>query len=400
MESLLKVDSILSLTKTTSFRTKRSGVRDLHILRMSNVNEIPLRQLTDRNDAFGNPLKVASIWSITKGLIAFILIIFITASPSFAQKYQIKFASLAPDGSTWMNVMREFDKAVREQTNGELGFKIYPGGVAGDEKDVLRKIRLGQLHSAGFTGVGLGEIYSEVRIFDSPFLFRNYDEVDFIQQKFFDKFAQGFEKNGFVLLGWADVGFVYVYTNSPVKTLDDMRAVKMWMWEGDPVAEATFKAFGIKPIPLSVIDVMTALQTGMVNAVYISPLAIIALQWFTKVKYMMEVPLADAAGAVLISKTMYDKIPAAYQGILLSNAKKYFQQLMKLSREDNARSIETLKQNGIQIVPAPPADQLQSFYEKGKEARRMMASKLYPLELVEEVEQALEEYRKIGKGSN
>ncbi len=326
----------------------------------------------------------------------FLLMMIIILAPLlvFAQKYQIKFATLAPDGSTWMNVMREFDETIREQTNGEMGFKIYPGGVAGDEKDVLRKIRLGQLHSAGFTGVGLGEIYSEVRIFDSPFLFRNYDDVDFIQQKFFNKFAKGFEQNGFVLLGWADVGFVYVYTNSPVKTLDDMKGVKMWMWEGDPVAEATFKSFGINPIPLSVIDVMTALQTGMVNGVYVSPLAIIALQWFTKIKYMMELPLADAAGAVLISKKMFDKISGSYQQILLSKAKKYFEKLMKLSREDNARSIETLKHNGIQIITSPSQDQLKLFYEKGKEARRMMAGKLYPLELVEEVEQALFEYRK------
>jgi TRAP-type C4-dicarboxylate transport system substrate-binding protein len=329
----------------------------------------------------------------------FILILVISLITSFAhaQKYQIKFATLAPDGSTWMNVMREFDKAIREQTKGEMGFKIYPGGVAGDERDVLRKIRLGQLHSAGFTGVGLGEIYPEVRIFDSPFLFRNYDEVDFIHQKFFDKFARGFEENGFILLGWADVGFIYVYTNTPIRRLEDMMDVKMWMWEGDPVAEATFKALGLNPIPLSVIDVMTALQTGMVNGVYVSPLAIIALQWFTKAKYMMELPLADAAGAVLISKKMFDKIPAQYQEILVAYAKKYFQKLMRLSREDNTRSIATLKLNGIQLTPSPPDDQLKLFYEKGKEARRMMAGKLYPLELVEEVEQALIEYRKQEK---
>jgi len=321
-----------------------------------------------------------------------------SASFAFAQKYKIKFASLAPDGSTWMNVMREFDRAIRDATDGEMGFKIYPGGVAGDEKDVLRKIRLGQLHSAGFTGVGLGEIYPEVRIFDSPFLFRNYDEVDFIHQKFFDKFAEGFRKKGYILLGWADVGFVYVYSNTPVRGLDDMKNVKMWMWEGDPVAEATFKSFGVNPIPLSVIDVMTALQTGMVNGVYTSPLAIIALQWFTRVKYMMETPLANAAGAVLISKKMFDKIPADYQQILMTNAKKYFHKLMKLSRQDNARSIETLKENGIQLTASPPEEQLKLFYEKGKQARRMMAGKLYPLELVEEVEQALVQYRQENGG--
>ncbi len=321
------------------------------------------------------------------------ILFLITANFALAQKYTIKFASLAPEGTTWMNVMKELDQAVREQTDGNVGFRFYPGGVAGDEKDVLRKIRLGQLHSAGFTGVGMGEIFSEVRIFDSPFLFRNYDEVNFIQQKFYDKFAKGFEENGYVLLGWADVGFVYVFANTPVKTIDDMKNVKMWMWEGDKVAEATFKALGISPIPLSVIDVMTALQTGMVDGVYTSPLAMIALQWFTKINYMMEVALADAAGAVLISKRMFDKIPENYQQVLMDSSKKYFAKLMKLSREENQKSIETLKKNGVEIVPAPSQGQMQKFYQAGREARRMLVPDLYSMELVEEVEKALEGFR-------
>lgn len=322
------------------------------------------------------------------------VILGLTVSFAHAQKYQIKFASLAPDGSTWMKVMRELDETMREKTNGEVGFRFYPGGVAGDEKDVLRKIRLGQLHSAGFTGVGLGEIYPEVRILDSPFLGRNYEEVDYIANKFYDKFAAGFEENGYILLGWADVGFVYVFTNTPVHTLDDMKNVKMWMWEGDPVAEATFKAMGVNPIPLSVIDVMMALQTKMVDGVYISPMAMIALQWFTEVKYMMEVPLTNSSGAVLISKRMFDKMPETYQAILKEESQKYFKKLMRLSRKENIESIETLKENGIQMVPPPPANEMKFFYEKGKEARRLLAGELYTMELVEDVEKALADYRK------
>ena len=324
-----------------------------------------------------------------------LLIILMLPNLSFSQKHKIKFASLAPDGSTWMNVMREFDKAIRAETNGQMGFKIYAGGVSGDEKDVLRKIRLGQLHSAGFTGVGLGEILPEVRIFDSPFLFKNYDEVDYVNTKFYDKFAKAFEKKGYILLGWAEVGFVYIFTNTPVQNLDDMKKVKMWMWEGDPVAEATFMALNVNTIPLSVINVLTSLQTGMVNGVYISPLAILALQWFTKVKYMMEFPLADAAGAVLISKKKFDKLPPVFQQILLKNAKKYLTKLMKLGREDNKNAIETLKTNGIKITPPPVAGQLKIYEEKGKKARKLMVKKkMYSMELVQEVEQTLEEYRK------
>lgn len=321
------------------------------------------------------------------------VILVLTVSFAHAQKYQIKFASLAPDGSTWMKVMRELDQTLREKTSGEVEFKFYPGGVAGDEKDVLRKIRLGQLHSAGFTGVGLGEIYPEVRILDSPFLGRNYDEVDFIANKFYDKFAAGFEQNGYILLGWADVGFVYIFTNTPVHSLDDMKNVKMWMWEGDPVAEATFKALGVNPIPLSVIDVMMALQTKMVDGVYISPMAMIALQWFTQVKYMMEVPLTNSAGAVLISKRMFDKLPETYQVLLKETSHEYFKKLLALSRKENIESIKTLKENGIQMVPSPPPEEMKYFYEKGKKARRLMAGSLYPMQLVEDVEKALADFR-------
>ena len=165
------------------------------------------------------------------------------------------------------------------------------------------------------------------------------------------------------------------------------------MWEGDPVAEATFKALGINPIPLSVIDVMTALQTGMVNAVYTSPLALIALQWFTKVKYMMEISLADAAGAVLISKRQFNKLPDAYQKILMEKSKEYFTKLMAMSREENKKSIEALKKQEIKMIPAPGEEEVKQFYQAGKRARRLMAPKLYSLELVEEVEKALEEFR-------
>ncbi|MFZ5515105.1 MAG: TRAP transporter substrate-binding protein DctP [Candidatus Zhuqueibacterota bacterium] len=325
--------------------------------------------------------------------IAFLFVFTLLSSLAHAQKYQIKFASLAPDGSTWMKVMRELDQAIREKTNNEVGFKLYPGGVAGDEKDVLRKIRLGQLHSAGFTGVGLGEIYPAVRILDSPFLGRNYEEVDYIANLFYDKFAAGFEKNGYILLGWADVGFVYIFTNTPVHSLDDMKRVKMWMWEGDPVAEATFKAMGVNPIPLSVIDVMMALQTKMVDGVYISPMAMIALQWFTQVKYMMEVPLTNAAGAVLISKRMFDSMPQSYQTLVKETSRGYFKTLLDLSRKENIESIKTLKANGIQMVPPPPEEQMNFFYEKGRQARRLMVGALYPLELVDDVEKALADFR-------
>ncbi len=321
------------------------------------------------------------------------IILFLIPLLVTAQKVKIKFATLAPEGTTWMNLMRDFSSALSEKSEEQIQFKIYAGGVQGDEKDVIRKIRINQLHSAGFTGVGLGEILPEVRILDSPFLFRNHQEVDFIANKFFDRFAAKFEQKGYVLLGWAEVGFVYVYTNQQVATVDDFKGVKMWMWEGDPLAEATFRAYGISPIPLSITDVMTSLQTGLIDGVYTSPLACVALQWFTKLKYVVDVPMANSNGAVLISKRMFNKLSPPQQVILKDTAKEYFGKLTQLSRNDNQLSSQKMIENGM--VSIPPADQsiLDEFYEVGRQARRNLVGKLYEAELLDELEGALIEFR-------
>jgi TRAP-type C4-dicarboxylate transport system substrate-binding protein len=324
--------------------------------------------------------------------------LFLLAGGLFAQQYTIKFATLAPEGSTWIKIMREYDRAVREQSGGRLGFKIYAGGVAGDEKDVVRKIRLGQYQAGGFTGVGIGEIAPEVRILDAPFLFRNYNEVDYIIDKFQQEFEKAIEDGGFVLLGWAEVGFVYVYTAQPVYSPGDMKNVKMWVWEGDPIAQSAFKAIGITPIPLSVNDVMMSLQTGMINGVYTSPLALIALQWFTRVKYMMNEPLADSQGAVLISKKVFDSLPKELQQILVSNGRKFFRTLTLLSREENAKAIRTLKQKGI-IVTVPTKSTIAQFDTIGKQARQMLVGKLFTQAFLDEVETALQTYRKTNESA-
>ena len=322
------------------------------------------------------------------------IIIFIILSVAlvFGQT-KIRFATVAPDGSTWMKVMREYAKAIEDATNNEIQFKIYPGQVAGDEKVVLRKIRIGQLDSGGFTGVGLGEILPEVRIMDSPFLFNSYNEVDYIADQFFNYFSEKFEEKGFILLGWAEVGFVYVFTNKPINALEDMNGVKMWMWEGDPIAEATFRAFNISPIPLSITDVLTSLQTNLINGVYISPYACTVVQWHTKVKYMLDLPLADSNGAILISKKKFNKLSDSQKETLKELSREYFGQLTKRSREDNAESLKLLKETGITFTSINDKSKIDSFNESGKKARRDLIGKLYEEDFLLKVEGLLDKYR-------
>ncbi len=314
-----------------------------------------------------------------------------------AQQIKIKFATLAPEGSTWMNLMKEFSEDLLKSSDGQIKFKIYAGGVQGDEKDVIRKIRINQLHSAGFTGVGLGEILPEVRILDAPFLFRNHQEVDFISEKYFDRFAQKFEEKGYILLGWTEVGFVYIYTNQSVQQVQDFKGVKMWMWEGDPLAEATFRAYDISPIPLSITDVRTSLQTGLIDGVYTAPLACVALQWFTKIKYMLDIPLANSNGAVLLSKRQFKKLNPQQQTLLREKARHYFGKLTQLSRRDNEQSTIKMVENGMQKIAVNDPALIKEYERVGREARQSLVGKLYSQELLNELENALLEFRKQEK---
>ena len=307
-------------------------------------------------------------------------------------KVHIKFATLAPEGSSWMKAMRGLDKELREKTDNRVGFKFYTGGVQGDEKDVLRKMRNGQLHAGGFTGFGLGSIAPHVRVLELPFLFENHDEIDHVRKEMDSLFSGFFEEKGFISLGWADVGFIYVFSNSPIHSPADLQTVKMWIWSGDPLAELFFKAFEISPIPLSAPDVLTSLQTGIVNAVYSSPLACVALQWFTRVKYMTSVPITHGIGAVLISEKALRKVSEADVQLLKELSVEYMGALNEKTRAQNTEAIASMKKEGVEIL-AIDEQIRKEFFTTGKSAWADGVGELYSQELLDQVQTILRQYR-------
>ncbi|MGD8395863.1 MAG: TRAP transporter substrate-binding protein DctP [Candidatus Eiseniibacteriota bacterium] len=307
-------------------------------------------------------------------------------------RHELKIATLAPDGSTWMKIMRAMDEAIREATENRVGIKFYPGGVQGDEFIVLRKIGLGQVQGGGFTGQGLGAIAPELRVLEVPFLFDNYDEVDRVRQELDPVFEGILADKGYALLGWADVGFVYLFTNRPVTTPDDLRDVKMWLWEGDPLATAFYEAFDISPIPLALTDVLTALQTGLVDGVYGTPLSCVALQWFTRIGYMTHFPLVYGTGAMVVDRRAWEKIPEADRAIVREVADRHFAELIAATRQGDREAIETMRERGIEILEIDAAE-ARDFVETGRAVRYEQAGTLYPRALLDRVEAVLAEMR-------
>ena len=336
-------------------------------------------------------------FNFTSRLLILMIVLFVCIEVSLVEaekKYIIKFATLAPEGSSWMKSMRKLSEEIKKATDGNVVFRFYPGGVSGDEKDVIRKMRIGQLHGAGFTGVGLGQILPEVRVLDLPFLFDSDEEIQYVYSKMNEYFIESYEEKGYVLLGWVPVGWVHFFSQQPIRSVEDLRQSKPWMWEGDPLVEQVYKGLGVQPIPLSITDVLLSLQTGMVNTVYASTQGALALQWFTKVKHMSRLRMGYATGGVLISKKQLDKLPHPYQDAVRKIGAEYLPELVRLIQNDNMKAHKVLERNEVEWVALPGDKEMGRFQEAGAVARKTLAGKYFPAELLDQVLNHLREFRK------
>lgn len=308
------------------------------------------------------------------------------STPLFAA--EIKVAIVAPEGSTWSKIVNEWNDEIKAKTNGQVSFKIYAGGVQGDERDVIRKMKIGQLDAAGFTGLGLGIINPAVRVLELPFLFDNYKEVDAVTRKIQPQLEAGFAKKGFELLGWAEAGFVNIFSNKPIANLKDLKGVRMWMWEADPLVKALCDELGIVPIPLALADVLTSLQTHLIDAAYAPPLAAIAMQWFTRTKYYNKDKLSNSTGAFLVTKRAMKKLTPAQQKILKETALKYSKKLITKTRAENGQSYTALANAGLQKVDFDPKA-LEEIRTRSQKVWDQLAGQLYSPALLKEVKETV-----------
>jgi len=266
--------------------------------------------------------------------------------------YTLKFASLIPADTAWMNNIQDWADELHTKSNGRIKVKIYAGGVMGDEPDVLRKIRSRQLQGAFFTGYGIGRIYSPARVLEMPFLFKNTDESDFVRKQIMPDIEKGFKEKGFELLGWPEVGFLHFFSKYPINSLEQLKTRHIWLWQGDPMGEAFSSAAGVSPVPLSIMDVYTQLSAshGSIDTVYNSPFGALAMQWHTKLKYASHIPITNGIGGIVVSQRFFKSLPTDLQQLLKTTGNLTAEKINQVSRQDNQKSIDLLKQSGIQFM--------------------------------------------------
>jgi TRAP-type C4-dicarboxylate transport system substrate-binding protein len=337
-------------------------------------------------------MKLKALYSIT--LVTLLLIS--TGGNAVSETTVIKLATLAPEGSAWTEIFNGLNTELKEKTNNGVRLKIYAGGVLGDEKDMIRKMFVGQIHGAVLTSAGLSSIFNEMDVFQIPFLFETYDEVDYVLKKMAGFFKKGFEDKGYILPAWSEGGFIRLMSTNPIASLEDLRKARVWTWEDAPMAKAIFDEARISAIPLSLPDVLVGLQTGLVEVVYAPPSGAISLQWFTKTKYMTDVPLMYLIGGIVIRENIFNKLSPDHRQVILELCPKYMGQLKLEVRKENQDAIKVMSKHGVKLIQ-PSEEQIKEFKDISSRAMNRQIGKSFSKKIKDEVIGYVEEYRKTTK---
>jgi TRAP-type C4-dicarboxylate transport system substrate-binding protein len=327
---------------------------------------------------------------IAMPVLAVLMFLMLTAQ---ARAVRLKIATLSPEGSTWMELMLKGAEEVKEKTQNRVQFKFYPGGVMGSDQAVLRKIKIGQLHGGAVVAGSLTKTYPDNQIYALPLKFDSYNEVAYVRKQIDPIIIDGFEKNGFVVFGIANGGFAYVMSDTPIKSVKDLRAKKVWIPDGRSMAKAAVDAFNITPIPLPLSDVRAGLQTGLINTVTTSPLGALVLQWHTQVKYMLDVPFIYLYAMMAVDKSTFMKISPDDQKIVREVMGRTFHLLDIRNREDSIKAKEALQKQGVKIIK-PEADSLKEWKKMCVDLpEKLIEEKMLSREMVVLQDKLLKEYR-------
>ncbi len=329
------------------------------------------------------------IFHTFKPLLLILFILFVTDN---ALAVRLKIATLSPEGSMWMEKMRKGAVNVAKATNNRVKFKFYPGGVMGNDKAVLRKIRIGQLHGGAVVAGSLSRFFPANQLYAQPMKFKTIKEVDYVRQHMDQYIIDGLDKAGFITFGLTGGGFAYIMSQQPVETVNDLRKQKVWMPDNDKISQDSIKTFGITPITLPIADVRTALQSGLINTVATSPVGAIVLQWHTQIKYVTNIPLIHLHAVLAIDKKKFSIIAEQDQNIITQIMTKAMKEIGIQNKKDNSKAILALKNRGITFLN-PSQEAIEEWYSVARYAsEKMVDSGVLPRKIVNEMNTHLADF--------
>ena len=320
-------------------------------------------------------------------------LLLLTAFPAPSQPVVVKMATVVPEGSQYHLILREMAEKWKTVSGGTVELRLYPGSVAGDDVDVVRKMRLGTLNGALLTSVGVAAIDRSVFALQIPMLYRSHEEIDYVLGKMAPKLEAALEAKGFVVLNWVDGGWVRFFTKSPVATPDQLKPLKLFSWAGDAAATEIWKEAGFNPVPLPSTEISTALQTGLVSALPTTPQAAVILQWYTHAKNMTDVKWALLLGATVVTKASWEKVPAASRPALLAAAREAGARLRDETRKAGERDVAAMQKRGLNVV-AVDAKAEAAWRAAAEGAYERIRGKIVPAEAFDEALRHLADFRK------
>lgn len=319
---------------------------------------------------------------------------FLFVLPMQSQALTFKIATAAPDGTAWMEKMRAGADEVAKRTDGRVRFRFYPGGIMGSDKAVLRKIRIGQLHGGAITGGGLAEIYPDANVYSLPFAFHSYEEVDYVRQRMDSVILNDLRNQGFISPGLIEGGFAYLMSDAAIRDVADLKQKKVWIPDGDVISRTAFEALGVSPISLPLTDVLTALQTGLVDTIGANSVGAIALQWHTRVKYMTDLPLMYLYGTLVIKRSVFERLNAQDQATVMEVMGRVTKELDTSSREDDQKARAALLQQGIKVVATSPQQAQQWRAAVGKAVAQLTQRGAFSDAMLANLQTPLVEFRR------
>ena len=310
----------------------------------------------------------------------------------------IKMGTLAPDGSPWHQTLQSMGERWRKISAGQVKLVIYPGGVLGDEPDMVNKMRIGQIQAAGLSGAGLSGIEPGVMALQIPMMFDSYEELDYVRERVAPRLEKMVEARGYVVLNWGDVGWVHFFTTRPASRMGDMRKMKLLTLAGDNDTLELWKANGFRAVPLAATDILTGLQTGLVDAVPNTPLFALLDQSFGIARNMIDVKWAPLIGATVITRRMWDSLPAAQRSDMMKAAREAGVSLRDGIRKMGDEAIVTMQKRRLQVIHADAAA-LAEWRREAEGVYPKLRGGQVPAELFDEVRKLRDEYRSAAAGS-